>query len=501
MKLTSVIAVLVGLAFTQAVTAYTRFSEYGSVFPPVTPAGMFKSLEIETQWFENYVDHFSPQDTRKFQQRWFENREFFDAAADAKSKAPVFVYIGSEGQLSANWVTSGLMHTYGKEHGALLVALEHRYYGQSQPMADHSVENLRYLTSEQALEDLSTFIRWYVNKKVTWGRERPVIVFGGSYGATLAATMRARHPHLVRGAVASSAPFEPEVNFPQYYEVATEALRFFGGDECVQRFDLVRQIMATHLTSSIGRDEISRKLNTCTPITPANFIGINTQAFWTSVTDNLAGVVQYNKEGSNRLSLGEVCKRMINSQGFYDEYFAIFKEARGKDGDNCFKWTYSEMLADLTSTKIVASNNMRQWIYQTCTEWGFYQTLQSDKQVYGPKDAVTIDLFVKLCQDAYSPKFTKSYIMEAADRTRDAYGGWYFQATNVALANGNIDPWHIISLFEKCGKREPTITIHFSPGTSHCALLYPEQPYDFDSVKQARIEVGEQVALWVKTKY
>lgn len=46
----------------------------------------------------------------------------------------------------------------GAKHGALLMSLEHRYYGDSQPFADHSTDNLQYLTSEQALADIANFI-------------------------------------------------------------------------------------------------------------------------------------------------------------------------------------------------------------------------------------------------------------------------------------------------------------------------------------------------------
>ena len=498
MKIIAALAVM-ALAVLNSASAFTTFSKYGSVIPPEGDTLQGKHMNV--QWFENYVDHFNPQDTSKYKQRYFENREFFNETYDKeKSNSPIFVYIGSEGILSPKWTTQGLPYTLAKEHGAIVVALEHRYYGFSQPKPDHSFENLRYLTSEQALEDLATFIRWYVNNQVTWSRERPVIVFGGSYGATLAATMRARHPHLVRGAVASSAPFEPEVNFTEYYEVATEALRFFGGDECVDTFKDLNNQIENHLKTQDGKKLLSLMFNTCTPLYDGSFTGINTQAFWTSVTDIWAGVVQYNKENSSRLTLSNMCKSLRGASDKFSEYFRLFQAARGGD-TKCFKWTYNDMLADLSSTTIEPANNMRQWIYQTCTEWGFYQTLESDKQVYGPKDAVKLELFTKLCADAYSPKINTAFLLDSSDRSRDAYGGWYYQATNVALANGNIDPWHAISLFEKCGHRHPSITNHFSEGTSHCAILYPEEPYDPASIIQARKEVAQVVADWIKARY
>ena len=38
---------------------------------------------------------------------------------------------------------------YAKKFHALVIQLEHRYYGKSHPLSDLSIDNLRYLTSEQ----------------------------------------------------------------------------------------------------------------------------------------------------------------------------------------------------------------------------------------------------------------------------------------------------------------------------------------------------------------
>ena len=72
----------------------------------------------------------------------------------------------------------------GADHNALLMSLEHRYYGDSQPFDDWSVENLKYLTSMQALADVAHFIESQnevLKRKADW------IVIGGSYPGALAA--------------------------------------------------------------------------------------------------------------------------------------------------------------------------------------------------------------------------------------------------------------------------------------------------------------------------
>lgn len=44
-------------------------------------------------------------------------------------------------------------------------------------------------------------------------------------------------------------------------------------------------------------------------------------------------------------------------------------------------------------------NAVRQWYFQTCTEFGYYQTANSDKSAFGR--LVDIDFFVNVCKDVY----------------------------------------------------------------------------------------------------
>ncbi|MBA0677316.1 hypothetical protein Goari_018731, partial [Gossypium aridum] len=105
---------------------------------------------------------------------------------------------------------TGFMFDIAPHFQALLVFIEHRFYGKSIPfggdkdVAYSNASTLGYLTSTQALADYATLI--IDLKKNLTAVDAPVVVFGGSYGGMLASWFRLKYPHVAIGALASSAP-------------------------------------------------------------------------------------------------------------------------------------------------------------------------------------------------------------------------------------------------------------------------------------------------------
>jgi len=152
------------------------------------------------QWFTQVLDHFTPSDVRTWQQRFFVNDTFY------KPGGPIFIYIGGEGPLAAHVVVDLQIAVYAQQFStlkwfniltfidALILALEHRFYGQSAPLPDLSVESLQYLNAQQALADLAYF-RNAMNQK--YGTDTTKwICFGGSYPGSLSAWFRIKYPHV-----------------------------------------------------------------------------------------------------------------------------------------------------------------------------------------------------------------------------------------------------------------------------------------------------------------
>ena len=99
---------------------------------------------------------------------------------------------------------------------------EHRYYGQSFPVSDMSVDNMRFLTVEQALEDAAYF---QTSLTESMGLEsNQWVIMGGSYSGFLTTAYRIRYPHLVVAGYSSSGVVQPIVDYYQYFEVIDQVI-------------------------------------------------------------------------------------------------------------------------------------------------------------------------------------------------------------------------------------------------------------------------------------
>lgn len=73
--------------------------------------------------------------------------------------------------------------------------------------------------------------------------------------------------------------------------------------------------------------------------------------------------------------------------------------------EKCLDYKYDKMLNEMRNTSWSASvaEGMRQWTYQTCTEFGFYQTSDDQNLIFG--DRFPVEFFIQQCEDIYGKKF------------------------------------------------------------------------------------------------
>ncbi|XP_021899078.1 lysosomal Pro-X carboxypeptidase-like [Carica papaya] len=176
------------------------------------------------------LDHFGfkPESNMTFKQKYIINSKYWGGA---NTTSPIFVYTGDEAPIEGVAAYAGFIVELASRFKAFLLYIEHRYYGDSMPFGDRSksfqdTSTLGYFTSAQALADYAQLITCI--KKNLSAQNSPVIAVGGSYGGMLASWFRLKYPHIVIGALASSAPilyFEDITPHDGYGAVVTKDFR------------------------------------------------------------------------------------------------------------------------------------------------------------------------------------------------------------------------------------------------------------------------------------
>lgn len=121
-------------------------------------APLIAEKTIQLAYFKQLIDHNDPV------MGTFSQRYYLDETYGPKEDSPVFFYICGESACTKR-ALNGAIRNYAQKFHAKLVALEHRYYGESLPFNSLSTKDLRFLTTEAALDDLAYFQRHLKNEK------------------------------------------------------------------------------------------------------------------------------------------------------------------------------------------------------------------------------------------------------------------------------------------------------------------------------------------------
>eukprot|EP00795_Rhopilema_esculentum_P016900 gene16900-8384_t len=465
----------------------------GFLGSPNVPEKSYEDTALpEENWFEQRLDHFNNADLRTWKQRYFYNDTMFNRKADG----PVFFMIGGEGTANPIWVVVGSMMEYAQKYGALCFLLEHRFYGKSHPLGDMSDNSLQHLSSEQALADLAAFQQAMQVKFELIANKW--ISFGGSYPGALSAWYRLKYPHLVSGAVATSAPIQAVLDFPEYYEVVANSLATTG-PTCNENIASATKMFETMSKTSEGLANLTQIFKLCKPATDDNFDIMN---FASSLADNFAGVVQYNKDnrafegarGTN-ITIETLCK-IMNDESIGNpllRYARVNELMLAVYETKCLDASYKDMIQSLRQISWT-STARRQWLYQTCTEFGFYQTTDSTMQPFGGLGPLSFS--IQQCKDIFGSKFNATNIDAGIDFTNTNYGGFRYSGSKVLFVNGAIDPWHALSFTTNTPSYINSIYIQ---GTAHCANMYPDSNDDLPQLKEARAKIEATIGEWLKS--
>lgn len=271
---------------------------------------------------------------------------------------------------------------------------------------DYSNENLRWLTTELALEDIANFIAY--QKSLPQFNNSKVIVIGGSYSATLATWIRLKFPHLVDIAYSSSAPLEAIVDFYRkyhrththsqlftlfhldYMEVVNAAIET-EDPQCLETIEEAIETIEELLESENGTTYVSELFRVCD-----STIDISVEPyrsyFFGQIIWSWAGIIQYARTGT----IAAYCDVIEQTDGTAIEKLLAFMNSY--IGTSSCLASYDDFVIAYNSSELTTGAG-RQWYYQTCTEYGWYQTTATDNQPF--RRNLLVDFFYGWCRDLY----------------------------------------------------------------------------------------------------
>ncbi|GAB0098738.1 hypothetical protein DMENIID0001_145270 [Sergentomyia squamirostris] len=438
--------------------------------PRPTPTRKINSRNIKEQWIEQYLDHFNSSNSETWKMRYFSNYEFY------KKLGPLFIFVGGEWEITKNWIAEGHMYDMAKELNGALFYTEHRFYGKSRPTNDLSVENLKYLSSEQAIEDLDVFI---VNLFETHGYESSVFLVGCSYSGSLVTWYSSNYPYIVHGAWASSAPIVAITDFQEYYQVAAASINLINST-CYVHMDLAFEEIQ-NLIKNKNSNVLKSKLNLCSSLNVD--IEMNVWLFYKQIV---------NRIGSDVRSLGlvgieEMCDHVVNYNNPLTGLAAYFKNR----SSNCINVDFKSAIEPLKNTSWSENTNMRQWFFQLCNEFGWFQTSYSTFFTA----VIPVDFYITMCKEIFRKDFTFEIgtINYKVCLTNQKYGGLRPSVDKVYSTHGELDPWKAAGTPRDLNPQSPTTLL---PMESHCSDLQSIQIYDSQYLKDSKNRIKELVKQW-----
>uniref|UniRef100_A0A8R1YCS1 Uncharacterized protein n=1 Tax=Pristionchus pacificus TaxID=54126 RepID=A0A8R1YCS1_PRIPA len=393
------------------------------------------------------IDHFNDSDARTFRQRYFFNNEHNQ---DKRGNVN-FLYLSGEQTASLNMISGTTKPIMQQVRGEFvrprapilrrLAAVPGYFDGEPQT-----------LNANSGSPDTQ---KW--------------IIVGGSYAGALSAWARQLHPELIVGSIASSAPILAQFDFYGYLETVDKNVKAIPA--CYNQLKTGIDKIVGMLESKNGRDSLDKKF----PHSPkfsayADLQDNDVSSFFSYVTDVFEGASQY----GDPKSVQGICDEFTNHAVGYDPVDALadlVKKYMVDPKTNTFDFNYTQGIVDLSDTSYSDDTDYtgRLWTWQTCTEFGYFQSTDRGDNVF--QSIVPVNLYSDMCADLFD--MDVATVKKAIDDVNAFYGQRdYYTGTKVFLAHGSVDPWSYLTK-QQGTQQHWSVVIEEVAGGTHCSDLNP----------------------------
>jgi len=273
------------------------------------------------------------------------------------------------------------------------------------------------------------------------------------------------------------------LDFFQYLDVVDLSLSYFMGPTCDQRIQEATTVLEEQLSTPAGQLQVQQEFRTCTVPNSTKDI----QTFMSTVIGNWQGTVQYNAEHHNPVTIDSLCEIMENTSLTPIQAYAQVSNSflTGK----CMVINYQAVVLEMKFA--VPPNAARSWYYQTCTEFGYYQTTDSPSTVQPFGDLLPLSYYTDMCTDVFGFPF-----VDPTPATNTYYGADEPIGSNILFVSGSVDPWHSLTVTQNLTE---TVRAFLIEGSAHCAQLFPSSD-EVDpppGILQAQEYTNSQITRWL----
>ena len=461
---------------------------------------------------DTVLDHLNPGTRGTFKQRYFYDTQFCgDKCGDAST--PVLAEF--TGEWTAGGAPNGAVAELGARIGALLVTVEHRFYGCSRPGGGCTpsvdpTEMTQLLTVEQAVDDAADFIPWFeafaaggftpdaaaaapISLPLAFKPARKWGIAGGSYAGAYVTWVTVRHGDLLSATWSSSGVVNAIYNFTGFDHVVSTAV----GDDCSNALRAVMTAFEAAWNSPVDRPRMLALFNAP--------VGWHTAGDFAWLLADSAGMApQYGSKQVMCNFLNSTARDTPSSPappnpgrfptGFtaLTQFAAWTNSHYGKGfGSSCYY-----------STSCLASNDAAQksdtttWVWQCCSQLAYWNAAQDIPGTSVRSSWVNASYFEAQCHAAFDAYEPTAFPDTVAFNSRWGGDHPFVGSHPVFATQGSDDPWQGAGV---CTSISDTYIAKVAEcaGCSHCRDLQGSHADDPKPLTETRDEVMALMEAWM----